>query len=388
MALWSCLSQARLRPLLVGSAILAGLGACDQKSDQSNQAAPAPPPAVVVSTVAERQITPTASFTGRIEAVGKVELRARVQGFLEKQNFADGSVVHSGDLLFLIEQAPYQAQVTRDQAAVESAKANKVNTGLQLTRAQELVKGNAIAAAQVDQRKADDQIAGANVSSAEAALEQAQIDLSYTEIKAPITGRVSRAAYTIGNLVNPQSGTLATIVSQDPMYVVFPVTQRQLLEVRRRSKDSGEDASHLAVKVILADSSTYDQSGTIDFVGVQVSQSTDTVDIRATIPNADGLLIDGQLITAQVQTSAPKSALVIPQRAIQADQEGLFVLTVDADKKVQVQRVEVDQGPEGLSIIKSGLKAGDKVIVDGVARIFAPGSPVQVAEPGKESGKK
>lgn len=357
---------------------LAALVACDRGTpEQAGQAPPAPPPAVTVVQVEPKEVTPVATFTGRIEAVDKVELRARVEGFLVQRNFEEGATVHEGDLLFVIDKAPYEALVAQRRAELASAKADKVNTALQYKRAKELVKSNAIPAATVDQRRAEDEMAGARILGAEAALQRAELDLSYTDIKAPITGRIGRAAYTVGNLVNPQSGTLATIVSQDPMYVTFPVTQRQLLEVRRESKAGSVDPASLAVKIRLADGSTYEHTGKINFVDIEVSPSTDTIAVRASIPNPDGLLVDSQLITAVVAVAKPEKALVIPQRAIQADQAGMFVLVVDPDNKVEVRRVVVGPSQEGSVPVREGLKAGEKVIVEGMQKV----RPGQVVAP-------
>ena len=190
-------------------------------------------------TVQPTEITPGVQFNGRVVAVDKVELRARVTGFLEQRLFEEGADVAAGDLLFVLEKDQYQAVVAQRQAELASAEANKANTAAQLQRGEELVKNGNIPKSEVDLRRADDQMAAAAIQEAQAALEQAQINLGYTEIHAPIAGRIGRAALDVGNLVGPDSGVLATIVSQDPIYVTFPVAQRQLMEYQREQPRRG-----------------------------------------------------------------------------------------------------------------------------------------------------
>lgn len=208
------LSCRRLLLALVGAALLAG---CEQQAETSAAAASAPAPAVTVVSVQPTEVTPSIGFNGRVEAVDLVQLRARVTGFLEQRLFEEGADVKAGDLLFVIEKAPYQATVAQRQAELASAEAKKANTAAQLARGEELVKNDNIPRSEVDLRRADDQMAAAGIQEAQAALERAQINLSYTEIHAPIDGRISRAAASVGNLVGPESDVLASIVTQDPI---------------------------------------------------------------------------------------------------------------------------------------------------------------------------
>jgi membrane fusion protein (multidrug efflux system) len=219
--------------------------------------------------------------------------------------------------------------------------------------------------------------AKAQLQSQQAALEKAQLDLGYTDIHAPLSGRIGKSTFSIGDLVGPASGTLATIVSQDPIYVTFPVSQRELLDVRKQAEANGTDARAVRVKVQLADGSTYDQAGAINFVDVQVSASTDTVAIRAQLPNPKRLLIDGQLVTALVEAAKPQSALVIPTSALQIDQTGRFALVVDAESKVEVRRIEIERGYSGNIVVTKGLKEGERVITIGAQKV----RPQQVVEP-------
>ena len=234
-------------------------------------------PAVTVVKVEPRDITPSTSFTGRIEAMDKVDLRARVDGFLEQRLFTEGQDVKAGDLLFVIEKAPYQAEIENVDAAIARAQATLDLAEIERRRQAELVKKQATAQARLDEATGRSGEAKADLRRQQAALTTAELNLGYTDIKAPIAGRIGRSNFSVGNFVGPQSGTLATIVSQDPMYVTFPVTQRQLLAVRKEGAAGGNDPKNMAVKVQLADGSLYGEVGRLNFVDVQVNQGTDTV---------------------------------------------------------------------------------------------------------------
>lgn len=287
----------RLRAIPAACLAVLLLAGCE-KEPEANQAA-APPPAVIVAKAVRKDVTSALEFVGRIEAIDKVELRARVQGFLEKRLFDEGQDVKTGDPLFTIEKSQYQAQVDQAKANVASAQAAAVNTGIQLDRALELIKKGNIPQATVDDRKASDAMAKAQVLQAQAALNEAQINLGYTDIVAPVAGRIGLAKYTIGNLVGPDSGPLATIVSQDPIYVLFPVSQRAILELQKRAA-SDPDARKVVVRLRLSDGSLYPEPGEINFLGIQVSAGTDTVTIRAQLPNPKRMLVDGQFATVAV----------------------------------------------------------------------------------------
>jgi membrane fusion protein (multidrug efflux system) len=246
---------------LVGAITLAG---CGQEQAASPQAAPAPP-AVTVAPVETGDVTAKHEFVGRVEAVNKVDLRARVTGFLEQRLFQEGQEVKAGDLLFVIEQPPYQATVNQRKAEVASAEANKANTAAQLKRGEELVKSNNIARSEVDIRQANDQMAAASIEGAQAELEQAKINYGYTEIRAAIDGKIGRAGYTTGNLVGPDSGVLATIVSREPMYVTFPVSAAIIVQAQREAGGELPDPSTFVVRIKLPDGSVYQHPGKIEF---------------------------------------------------------------------------------------------------------------------------
>ncbi|MGH6901908.1 MAG: efflux RND transporter periplasmic adaptor subunit [Geminicoccaceae bacterium] len=353
--------------LVVAAILLAG---CDDRAEQT--AAAAPPPAVAVVEVALQPVTPSDSFTGRVVAIDKVDLRARVTGFLEQRAFTEGADVETGDLLFVIEQAPFEAEVARAEAQVARAEASRAEAQATLARIQEAVRSGAVSRQELDQATAAAAMAQADVLAAQAELETARLNLSYTEIVAPIAGRIGRSAYTVGNLVGPDSGVLATIVSQDPIYVTFPISTRVLIDARRR----GAKAGAFVVRVQLPDGTAYQQPGAINFADIQASEGTDTIAVRAEFANPERLLVDGQYVTVFVETAAPQEAIVITQSALQVDQAGQYVLTVSDASKVEQRRVETGQALDGRVVIASGLNVGERVIVEGLQKV-RPGQEVQ-----------
>jgi membrane fusion protein, multidrug efflux system len=341
-----------------------------------------PPPAVTVVPVASREVTDTGEFIGRVVAINKVDIVARVPGFIEQRYFTEGQEVKTGDLLFRIEQATYKALVEQQEANVAKAKANEANAALQLQRGQELGRSQNIPQATIDQRAADEGSAKADVMVARAALDQAKINFDYTEIRSPIDGRIGLANFTVGNLVGPSSGPLATIVSHDPIYVIFQSSERDILEYKRRIAAQGDQSGHVVVRVKLPDGSVYPLPGLSNFLDIQVGNTTDTVAVRAQFPNPQGLLIPGGFVGVTVERGAPKSALVVPQAAVQVDQAGRYVLVVDDSKKVELRRITTG-GEQGTDVVvTSGLKKGELIITEGIQKV-RPGQIVSAsAAPG------
>ena len=356
------------RPMAVG--VLGFLTWCGAAAAQG-----APPPAVSVMPVVSRQVTETGDFIGRVTAIEKVDIVARVAGFIEQRNFTEGQKVKTGDLLFRLEQATYKAAVDQQRANLAKAKATAVNTALQLQRGKELVRNQNIPQSTLDQRAADDASAQPDVMQAQALLDQAQINLGYTEIRSPIDGRIGLAIYTVGNLVSPSSGTLATIVSQDPIYVIFQASERDVLDYGRRIAESADKSPHVTIHVKLPNGSAYPHPGLSNFLDVQVDPTTDTVAVRARLPNPDGVLIPGGIVGVTVERGAPRSALTVPQSAVLLDQAGRYVLVVDSAKKVELRRITagVEQGRD--IVVTSGLKEGELVIVEGIQKVH-PGQIV------------
>ena len=349
-------------------------------SDHLVRAAPQPPaPAVTVAQATLGNITPSASYVGRVQAVNTVNLVARVSGFLQEQHFKDGQRVKTGDLLFTIEQDTYQAAVDQAQANVDKAKATERNADLQLQRSQQLARTNTVPQSTVDQDLANQQSARAEVEAAQAALRQAQINLGYTEIRTPIDGRIGMALITLGNFVSPTSGTLATIVSQDPMYVLFPVSAQAVLDYKQRMAGNKAPSGGVVVHIRLPNGQDYPHTGSVNFLDIQVNQGTDTVTVRAEFPNPEGWLIAGQIVDVTVEAGEPKQALLIPQAALQLDQSGPYVLVVGSDDKVEQQRVKLGAVEGSDIVIEQGLKQGERVIVQGIQKV-RPGMVVAPAQ--------
>jgi membrane fusion protein (multidrug efflux system) len=366
------MGKARLQPLQrrsVRRSATLGLIALISWATLPAARAQAPPPAVGVQLAAIRGVARSYQFIGRIGAINTVQLRARVEGFLDKVQFTEGQEVKAGDLLYQIERAPYQAQVDGAAAKLASAQAVTINAQLQYNRSVELARNQNAPQSTVDQNKAALDSATASVAQAQAELEVAQINLGYTEIHSPIDGRIGRTTFTQGNLVNAASGVLATIVSQDPMYALFPVSQRQLEDIREDRQQENGTLIKIEILVRLSNGKEYPHRGVWNFTDVQVDQQTDTLLMRATVPNPERQLIDGQFVTVSIRERKEQPRLVVPQAALQLDQAGSYVLVVNSDNKVEMRRITT--GPqEGANIvITDGLKEGERVIVDGVQKV-------------------
>ena len=366
--------SAGLGVMLLFAGLIAG---CDDGSIQQ-AAGPAPIPAVTVVKVETKDLRPSVSFSARVEALHKVDLLARIEGYLDKQNFTEGATVKTGDLLYVIEKAPYEAKVAAAEASVAMAKARLDRTEIELKRQTTLVNKEASAQTKLDDaRTARDESKG-QYDKYIAELDQAKLQLSYTEIRAPIDGRIGKSLLSVGSFVSPQSGTLATIVQQDPIGVTFPVSQRDLIAVREKIADNAKLNEH-TVYVEIGKGKRYQYPGKVDFLDVGVNTGTDSVNVRATFPNPQGMLVDGQLVTAVVEASSAEPTLVVPVNAIQIDQSGPFVLVVNSEKKIEVRRVELLRQDAGFVAIAKGLSAGDLVVTEGVQKV-KPGQVVDATE--------
>jgi membrane fusion protein, multidrug efflux system len=357
--------------------------------------APQGPPAVGVVTVDQASITETSEFVGRIQAIQRVALTARVTAFLVDRLFIEGTEVHAGDLLYRLEQPPFEADVQNKEASVADANSRLANATIQLDRAMRLLNTPAGQRSNVDDAVAAQRSQAAQLAGSQAALRQSRINLDYTEIHAPIDGKISRTSITPGNVVSSGSGPLAFIVSQDPMYVTFPVAVRQLSALRTRYESRG-GLSAVQVRLKLPDGAPYDQTGKIDYVDPTVATSTDTILVRAVVANpvrgtqqpgrpVDRDLIDGAFVTVSVEGIQPVTALAVPRAAVMSDQSGNFVFVVGADNKVERRAVQLGQSTPALAVIAGGVKQGESVILDGLQRV-RPGIVVAPGPAGPRPG--
>jgi membrane fusion protein (multidrug efflux system) len=363
----------RMRLMMAVCLVVPLLAGCDEKKQA---AAPPANPAVGVRPAAMKGVSQAFEFVGHIKATDKVELRARIEGFLEKVAFHEGQDVKAGDLLYQLEQPPFQAQVNTAKANVAQLEAQHRNAELTLGRAQYLIKTVAGQQSNVDSALASERALAAQIDGARAQLQTAEINLGYTEIRSPISGRIGRTVYTLGNLVNPASGVLATIVSQDPIYVLFPVSVRDLEIIREARRQEEGGLSKIDIRIRLSNGKDYPQRGVWNLTDPQVDQQTDTLIMRAIVPNPERQLVDGQFVTAIIRERREAPRLLVPQAALQVDQSGYYVLVVDDQHKVQQRRIQTGPNQDTDVVITSGLNEGENVIVDGIQKV-RPGQIVQ-----------
>jgi membrane fusion protein (multidrug efflux system) len=365
--------------LLTASTIALGMTAARA------QAPAAAPPAVGVFTAINRPVIETNEFLGRIEAPNRVSVVARVTAFLEKRNFVEGAEVKTGDLLYQLERGPFEADLESKKAQVLQLQATLVNAKLTTERARTLLGGPAGQQSTYDAAIANQQSLEAQVQAAQAQVDLSQINLDYTEIRSPIDGKIGRTAVTEGNVVSPSSGVLTTIVSQDPMYVTFPVSVREGLALRERYATRGGFKA-VVIRLRLTTGRLYDQTGELNFVNNTIAQSTDTILLRGTMPNpilhdpsttggAVRELTDGEFVTVLLEGVEPVEVLAVPRSAVLSDQEGDYVFTVGADNKAVQRRIQLGQSTTTVAAVTSGIALGDKVIVEGLQKV-RPGQPV------------
>lgn len=338
------------------------------------------PASVGVVKAAMRPMTESNEFIGRVEAINKVDIVARVTAFLDKVDFVDGAEVTKGDLLYELERGPFQADLDAKKAVADQYAAQLVNAKLAEDRARSLLKSNAGAQATVDSATASQKALAAQLLGAKASVEQSQINLDYTRIASPIGGKLGRTKITPGNVVTPSSGTLVTIVSQDPMYVTFPVSVRTLLQLRNRYVPKGGFKA-VKIKLKLPDGRVYDQTGALGFADNTVQASTDTIILRGTIPNPELAmatatikvreLSDNEFVTVMLEGVKPVEVLAIPRAAVLMDQQGDYVWVVGADNKAERRTVKLGQSTPAVAAVVDGLKAGDLVVAEGVQRVKA-----------------
>jgi RND family efflux transporter MFP subunit len=372
-------------PVSLIAALLAGCG--DQKT-QAQGAAP-PPPTVTVAKPTKKLVTDRDEYVGRFVAFDYVEVRARVSGYLEKILFKDGQLVKEGDPLFLIDPRPFQASLDQAKAAVLQAKANLAFAESDLKRGESLRTGTTITQQALDQRLQASRVAAASVTAQEAALKQSELDLSFTELTAPISGRIGDRRVSIGNLVTggaTGSTLLATIASIDPIRFEFTMDEASYLRYLRMasSSNAANRGMTLPVRLKLIDEDAYTHEGKIDFVDNAIDRSSGTIRGRAQFANADGRLTPGMFGRIQIATSAPAEAMLVPDTAIGTEQVRKFVYVLDANNVATPKYVTLGQLVDGLRVVK-GLKADDTVIVNGLMRV-RPGAKVTPEQAAAETG--
>ncbi|CAN7674020.1 efflux RND transporter periplasmic adaptor subunit [Trinickia sp. LjRoot230] len=369
-------SRTRIASAAVAVVALAGIGAFTAIRVNANAPAQAAPtaPEVDVASVLNKTVTDWQEYSGRLEAVDKVDVRPLVSGTIVSVNFKDGSLVKKGDVLFVIDPRPYQAEVDRAAAQLAAAQARSGYAQSDWQRAQRLIEDNAIAKRDFDEKKNAAVEATANVKAAQAALETARINLGYTKITAPVAGRVSRAEVTLGNVVSSGSSAqpLTTLVSVSPIYASFDVDEQTYLKYIGRARNG----ARVPVELGLADERGYSRTGAIASIDNRLDTGSGTIRVRARFDNPEGTLVPGLYARIKVGGGAPHRALLIDEAAIGTDQDKKFVLAVDAQGRVAYRPVSLGGLHGNLRVITAGLADGDRIVVRGVQRV-RPGETVR-----------
>jgi len=383
--------RALVSAIAVSGALVAALGLSGCRSE-ATPSAQAPAPQVSVASALERNVTEWDEFTGRLEAVESVEVRPRVTGYIESVNFTEGSTVHKGDLLFVIDPRPYRAELSKSEAELARAVASAELAASDAARSEKLIDIKAVSREEYDTRVNASREAKANVAAARAAVDAAKLNLEFTRITSPIDGRVSKAIVTAGNLVTGGSNAatlLTTVVSLDPMYVTFEGDEQIYLKYnelsRRGERSSSRDAAN-PVLMGLANESGYPHSGSMVFVDNQVDPRTGTIRARAAFENKNGYLTPGLFARVKLLGHNSYQAVLVDDRAIGTDQSQKFVYVIDAQNKVTYRPVKVGRLTDGLRIVQQGLQAGETVVVNGMQRV-RPGvvvAPERVAMDARE----
>lgn len=347
------------------------------RSDTKPAAAPAVP--VSVATVEAREVVLWAEFSGRLEAIQRVELRSRVAGVVEAVHFREGSLVKQGDLLVSIDQAPYLADLQRAEAQVQGAKARVALAESENERGQQLLATRNLSQRDVDTRVNNLREAQANLQAAEAARRTAQLNLDYTQIRAPISGRIGRLDVTTGNLIAAGGQVLTTLLSVDPIYAAFNADERSVLDALASLPEGSRVLEQIPVRLTTATAEHASFAGRLHFVDNGIDGASGTVRVRALLDNPDGKLMPGQFVRVQLGQAKPESQLVINERAVGTDQNKKFVFVVGDDGKAAWREVSLGAAHDGLRVVTDGLKAGERIVVNGLQRV-RPGAVV-AAEP-------
>lgn len=360
---------------LLAAAVAAGCG-----NSAAETAAP-PPPSVSVAPVLHKEVSQWDEFSGRVEAVETVQLRPRVSGYIDKVNYVEGQEVKKGDVLFTIDSRSYRAELAQAQAQLARARTQAELGRSEAARARKLADQQVISTESWEQRRAAAEQAQAELQAAQAAVDAARLNLEFTQVRAPIDGRAGRAQVTAGNLVTAGDGAsvLTTLVSLDKVHVYFDADEATFLryaQMERNGERPSERDASLPVQVGLVGEDGYPHAGQVDFLDNQVTRSTGTIHVRALLDNRERRFTPGLFARVRLLGSGRFEALLIDDKSVLTDQDRKYVYIIDEDGKAQRRDVQLGRSAEGLRIVEQGLKPGDKVIVDGVQKVFMPGMPV------------
>ena len=356
------------------------------KADASVAAEPAAIP-VSVATVKLQDVTTWQEFSGRLEAIDRVDLRSRVPGAIQSVNFREGALVNKGDVLVTIDPAPFEATVAQAKAQVSAAEARVELAKLGLDRGQKLVASRTVSQSDLDQRTSSYHEATASLHAAEAALQSAELDLGYTEIRAPISGRIGKLQVTVGNLVAAGAGSpvLSALVSVDPIYVGFDVNEEVVTRILSElsSDPSGTRATDSIPVEMDVEGNGEPVRGHLQFIDNRVDTASGTVQLRAVFDNPDGSLLPGQFVRVRIGQPKPQPQLLISEPAVGTDQDKKFVLVVDPQNKLDYRQIVLGEWANGLRIVRAGLKPGERIVVNGLQRVrpgaFIAPEPVTMA---------
>lgn len=371
----------------VASLSVLALPGCDRRAAAGTQQAP-PAPEVGVARVLTRSVREWDGFSGRVAAVEAVQVRPRVSGYVDRIAYTEGQEVAKGDLLFVIDPRRYRANLAQAEADLARAGSEARLAESQNRRAEALLKTNAISRDEVDTRNSSLAQANAAVKAAQAAVANARLDLEFTEVRSPVAGRAGRALLTLGNLAQADTSVLTSVVSTDPVYVYFEGDEQSLLRYQALARKGERAELHNPVRVALAGEEGYPHLGKVDFIDNQVDSATGTFHARAVLPNPDRVFTPGLFARVELEGGVDFEATLVDDKAVLTDQDRKYVYVVDADGKAQRKDVVTGRTVDGLRVVSAGLDRGDRVVVQGVQKIFMPGMPVQARDVAMDAEQK